>query len=498
MRALLFSLLTCCCATLFAQSITQGPVVGALTSSSARVYLRSPQAHTYKIELSPTEDFKQPLSFSGKARENLDNSAIIDVGNLQSNTRYYYRVYADEKLDSIHGNFRTFPNQGEKSEFTFVTGSCQETEDMKVFNVIPKYNPYFLLHTGDFTYPDYQIRPDYSADYATVAYSYQKRYDEKVMKQMLYTVPIDYLYDDNDYVGGGGGRYNKNFWHADRQGILKVDYSFDEPVFPPFWRTNVIKGYTDFFPGYELPDTSEGIFHSFVFGNAEFFFLDRCSARTYGESYAFKYDERWNRWSFDPPDDNCLFCQKQMTWLKEKLKNSKADWKFIVSGVPLNKALIKLIEAGIKIQKLHAKDYDGIHMAMGFSNYWPGYPAEMNAFYAWKDSNNIQDIIVISGDTHHNVMDDGTNAGMPEMNASGLSVAGTNLAYYMRLIGMVTGFNLKKEVWNQGGNGIGNKNFKNAFGKITIVGDQYVELSLIDEDNEVISSFRVPHSQKPK
>jgi hypothetical protein len=85
------------------------------------------------------------------------------------------------------------------------------------------------------------------------------------------------------------------------------------------------------------------------------------------------------------------------------------------------------------------------------------------------------------------------------MNASGLSVTGTVLAYYVGIVGKATGrFNIKKDVWNKGGNGIGNKNFKNAFGKIRVVENEYVELSLIDEDNEVISSFRVPFVEEKK
>jgi len=478
-----------------AQNISQGPVIGALTPHSARMYLRSLEPANLTVELLSVDDSIIVKQFSGHTRDHLDHSVIIDMNALKPNTRYYYKLYVNETLDSIIGDFRTFPEEGERGDWVLVTGSCQETKNMKVFKVIPKHDPYFLLHTGDYTYPDYQIRADYSADYETVAYSYHKRYDEKVMKDMLRYVPIDYLYDDNDYVGGGGGRYNKNFWHAERKGPFKVKYTFDEPVFPAFWRRNVIKGYVDFFPGYDMPDTSEGIYHSFVFGNAEFFFLDRCSAREYPASYAFHSEEKRNKWSFDSPDDNCLFCPKQMNWLKEGLKTSNADWKFLVSGVPLNKSLIKLVKAGIKLQRFHVKDYDGFHMAVGFSYYWPAYPAEMNDFYDFLETEQIKDVVVISGDTHHNVMDDGKNAGLPEMNASGMSVSGTKLAYYMKLIGKITGnFNLKRDVWNQGGNGIGNKNFKNAFGKVRIVRNEYVELSIIDEDNEVIASFRVPHS----
>jgi hypothetical protein len=73
------------------------------------------------------------------------------------------------------------------------------------------------------------------------------------------------------------------------------------------------------------------------------------------------------------------------------------------------------------------------------------------------------------------------------------------LAYYLKIVGKVTGlFNLKKEVWNQGGQGFGNKNFKNAFGKVRIVNNEYVEMSIVDEDNDVVSSFKVYHSSTAK
>jgi len=73
------------------------------------------------------------------------------------------------------------------------------------------------------------------------------------------------------------------------------------------------------------------------------------------------------------------------------------------------------------------------------------------------------------------------------------------LAYYLNLIGKLTfSYNIKKEIWDQGGNGLGNKNFKNAFGKVDIVSNEYVRLSIVDEDNHVISSFKVWHSSQDK
>ncbi|MCB0754842.1 MAG: alkaline phosphatase D family protein [Flavobacteriales bacterium] len=479
-----------------AQFITHGPVIGAVTDSSARMYLRTtiPNAQL-TLELVADDPFSIPFKVSASPVPRNDSSVVLGIEQLSSNTEYHYRIFVNQKPDTIAGSFRTFPAVGEKGEFTFVTGSCQETENMKVFDVMPLHNPYFLMHTGDYTYPDYQIAPDYSSTWDGMALSYRKRYDEKEMKYMLRSVPIDYVYDDNDYVGGSGGRFCKNDWKAHKENGRVVNEMF-APEFPPFWRRNTIKGYDEFFPHYPLVDTSEGIYHSFKFGNAEFFVIDRNSAKDRPNKDGFVYDEKKKKWRWDPPEGYALFGKKQMDWLKKSLKESDADWKFIVSGVPLNGACEKLIHAGVKIQNMSMKGFYGFHMAWGFSQYWAGFPEERNDFMQFLEDNDINDVIVISGDTHHNVMDDGSNAGLPELNASGLSVTGTELAYYLKLIGTFTFQYRMKKIWNQGGNGLGTKNLKNAFGKVSIVNDDYVELSIIDEDNAVISSFQVPHSSK--
>ncbi|HLP18920.1 MAG TPA: alkaline phosphatase D family protein, partial [Chitinophagales bacterium] len=327
------------------QYITHGPVIGALTASSASVYIRTQQCGKVLMELSQTADLEKSFSVSGITDSLRDKTIILKLNNLKPDTRYYYRVLFEGREDTIKGNFRTFPAEGAKGDYTFVTGSCQETPNMNVFYAIPRHEPYFMMHTGDFTYPDYQIKPDYSNNMDTVALSYQRRYDEKVMKQMLYTVPIDYVYDDNDYVGGDGGRYNKNDMHSYMQ-KGKVKTEFNSYPFPDSWRRNVIKGYDQYFPHYNLPDTSTGIFHSFKLGNAEFFVIDRCSNKVLPNAAAFKYDAKKNRWTYEPPPGYALFGKQQMDWLKRSLLESKADWKFIVSGGPLNGACSKLIKAG--------------------------------------------------------------------------------------------------------------------------------------------------------
>ncbi|MBL7778049.1 MAG: alkaline phosphatase D family protein [Chitinophagales bacterium] len=474
-----------------AQYITHGPVTGAVTANTCKVYARTSTASSIQLLVSNNENFTPVVTYHANTSSALDFSAIIQLSSLSSNTKYFLKVLVNGKEDAVRGSFRTFPATDEKGDFTFVTGSCQETENMKVFDAMPKCNPYFMMHTGDFTYPDYMIARNYADSHWGIDSSYRRRYNEKVMKEMLQTIPIDYVFDDDDYVGAGAGRYHINGFNSWRE-KGHIYYSMPADSFPPHWRRNVIKGYADYFPHYELPDTAEGIFHSFRFGNAEFFVLDRNSAKDYPDGACFKYDSLKRKWQFAPDSSLVLFGKKQMDWLKKSLLASTADWKFIVSGVPLNGACEKLIKAGVKIQQLHWKDWTGFQLALGFTRYWAGYPHERNDFMSFVKSNNLKNIIVISGDTHHSVMDDGTNAGLPEMNASGLSVATTELAKYLKLIGNGLGLYRWNNIWNKGGIGISSRECKNGFGKVRIVRNEFVEMSIVDEDNKTISTFQVP------
>jgi hypothetical protein len=183
-----------------------------------------------------------------------------------------------------------------------------------------------------------------------------------------------------------------------------------------------------------------------------------------------------------------------MQWLCNGLKCSTAHWKFIVSGVPLNRSVRKLILAGQAFQRWRLKGYSGFHLMQAMSSYWAAAPAEQADFFDFLEKENIRNVIVISGDTHFSALDDGRNAGLPELCASGLSVNpdDTRLLHYLDLLGRLTmRFRAKKGLWNHGGTGLGNRSHKNTFGKITLVGDQKVELSVVDEDGNIIARMDV-------
>jgi len=492
---LLFGAILCTAQSLFAQQLQYGPVFGAVTHQSARAVLATEGPARVELQLLSSKGDSVLHSAGGQTTAGNYFHLTLEFGELQPATRYPWRVLVNGQEHSVTGTLRSFPLPGTHGEFVFVSGSCQESPNMKTFDRMAEDQPWFLLHTGDYTYPDYQIQHDYSAYDSLMAESYRRRYTEDRMQEMLRHVPIDYIFDDNDYVGGGGGKHYKNE-NGSNVRLGQASHYFRAPRFPDFWRRNCIKGYADYFPAYPLVDTSVAIHHSFRFANAEFFFLDRNSAKPYPNSYAFTTNRKKTRIRFDPPEDHVLYGPEQMAWLREGLLRSEADWKFVVSGVPFNPAIRKLIKTGITFQNVGWGGNSGIRIAAGFANYWAGHPAEQDSFLAWCTRQQLQDVIFISGDTHHNVLDDGRNSFYPEMNASGLSVAGTHLAKALDWVGKITrGYNFQKGVWNSGGNGLDNSNYKNAYGRIRIQGSESVILEIVDEDGVVLGRVRVPHSQ---
>ncbi len=480
----------------FSQHITHGPVTGALTPTSARMYVRTDAAMPYTIEVSTETNFITLLSFSDSTLPELDNSRIVNLTGLQPYTKYYYRVIIDGNEEERQGSFTTFPEEGTKGHYLLTTGSCQETANMDVFDRMLELEPLMMLHTGDFTYPSYQMNNDYPENYTRAQQSWQRRYDEDRMKDMLLTVPIDYVADDDDNYDGNSGHYRTRITLDTSTGEVINGWSL-EPV-ADIARTNWFKSYVEYFPGYEMVDTSEGLYHSFKLGNAEFFFIDS-RATSDPASEAYVYDSVANHWSFAPDSNHRILSVNQMNWLKNSLAASVADWKFIVGGVPFNKSLRRLINFGVAAQSftfdLNGERGSGFRLAAGFSDYWAGYPYQQEELLNFLQTNAIKDVISISGDTHHNVMDDGTNSGLPELNASGLSVTNLQLAYWIDYYGQQLGQpHVIDSLWNGGGNGVENMNFNDAFGKIEIFEDDSVQLCIIDFEGTVISCMTIVNS----
>lgn len=476
-----------------AQYITHGPVLGGLTDSSLNIYLRTNTSQEFTIEIDQDSLFLNAVLMVDSTLSSRDNSTIIHIHGLNSNTIYFYRFRFGNDVDQRLGHFKTAPSIGESGNFSFVTGSCQETDNMKVYDVMPTYNPLFMLHMGDFTYPSYQLNNDYPSQWSSIELSYQKRYEEMVMKdKLLPFIPLAYMPDDDDNFGPNRSHHYSVVSTGSFPNLINT-FSLD--TISQVERDNCLKGYRSFFPGYPTVDTTEGHYHSFKIANAEFFILDtRSMADSPHEAYSYDVDS--NLWTFEPDMNHSILGENQMNWLLNGLSNSTAKWKFIATGVPFNPSMRRIIDAGVMAQgylfDIAGESGSGMRLSASLAGYWAGYPSDIEKLVNHVANNQIEGLIVISGDAHNNVMDDGTNSVFPELCASGLSVSSNELAYQMNEYAPLFGQPaVTDSLWNAGGNGLFNENFKNAFGRVEVFGEDSVTCCVIDEDNETLACMTI-------
>ena len=158
-----------------------------------------------------------------------------------------------------------------------------------------------------------------------------------------------------------------------------------------------------------------------------------------------------------------------------------------MSSVPFNTRLGAVIGLGILLQDsiyVDSRLPEGtraIAAAFEVADKWVGFPEDVDSVLNFIRINQVKNVIVLSGDSHTAAMDDGTNAGLPEIMAGGLDIPNSMEAWFLASLGL--------PMWNQGGQGLSTPNFNNAFGKVTVFGNDSVRLALVDENGDQFASY---------
>ena len=223
-------------------------------------------------------------------------------------------------------------------------------------------------------------------------------------------------------------------------------------------------------------------------GNVEFFMVDTRNSRMPRHD-AFLYDSINGNWTFEPDSINhSMLGVDQREWLLEGLQQSEADWKIMGSSVIFNAYYAEILKVALVFQGLEVniagQNGSGATLASNLSYNWVGYPADQQALLDAYDSGAISDLLIVSGDSHSSALDDGTNAGIPELTASGLSAGDEGVInYYVDSIGSLIGYPLVEEaLWNGGGNGVSNLNFNDSYGTIEVFGKDSLRYCAFDEN----------------
>jgi alkaline phosphatase D len=343
---------------------TDGPLVGAVTDTSAKIFARTDARATVRIEYSTDPSLASVTkSAQKKTLSASDFTVIAALSGLTPETTYYYRVTVDgaPQQSAPYPSFRTFPSPGAPREFTFAAlTDLEHAEDglpAPVYEKVEAEEPVLVLQLGDF---DHSV-PLTLGEMRTLHREardgpYPSGLD--FLTHIATRFPLFHVWDDHDY------------------GTNDSDKTFSG-------RADALQAFQEYYPLPALPN-SAGIWHKFTYATAEFFLLDLRSQRDPNAQAQGPTKSMLD-------GDNIQNGQKQ--WLKDGLLQSTATWKFVVTSVPMNKTA-----------KRARRDA------------WSGFENERSEILNFIRDNGIDGVVFLSGDLHSGGgIDDGTNSGCPEM-----------------------------------------------------------------------------------
>lgn len=375
--------------------LTHGPIVGAVTDSSADIWVRikipntskvqivtSPQAENLNQSTSPSVIVSSllPISYSTTPQSVWDYTWKGTVGHLSPNTKYYYTLDVNGQIlsaatypNSVYPSFKTYVTPGQKAEFKVVFYTDFFWNQDAIYNTFQFINrlkqltlpPAVVFLGGDLWHADAVIHVQSAVEFINNqrslfrrAYATNTGVFSYFHNDILSHYPLVHIMDDHD------------------TGVNNADGTFR-------YKTQSLQILQEYFPTYPLPVSGKGFWQKFSYGQADFFLLDVRSQRSpYTDSNS------------DP--NKTMLGKEQFQWLKQSLLQSKATWKFIYTGVVFNSTL-------------------------GKTDSWMGYMkerTELVRFLKGQSADNttaISGVIFISGDAHGGAIDDGTFADFPEM-----------------------------------------------------------------------------------
>lgn len=342
----LFLLSLVCCACIDARDpdgyprLIQGPMLGAVTSDAILIWTRASDELPVQLAYS-TDATMADARMTAPVRATRANKFVakIPVTGLEPNTTYYYRVYVGGEHDRYLKEgppltFRTAPGDDFRGRFTVAFGSCARLQNdpvQPIWDVVREWQPDLFFWLGDNVYGDTNA-PEILFE------ELMRQRDVVKLQPIIRQVPQLAIWDDHDF-----GLNNHDGSNPQKVANLRM--------------FTLAHGN----PSYGLPDTP-GLFFRWSYGGVDFIFLDG----------------RYHRDRNDKPDgpNKTQLGASQLSWLKQKLKDSDAPFKVLISG-------------GVFA---NAKGPTG--------DSWSAFLHERNTIFDFIRDEGIGGVVLLSGDTH--------------------------------------------------------------------------------------------------
>lgn len=365
-----------------------GVASGDPTASNVIIWTRvspdeeGPVAVTWKVSSDTT--FADTLAMGTFTTDaGRDYTVKVDVTGLESNTYYYYEFTALGK-NSVIGRTKTAPTADEADELRFGVVSCSsyETGYFNVYRKIFERNDVdAVLHLGDYIYeygandllggprahiPDYEIVE--LGDYRTRHAQHKLDADSRKMHQNF---PVIAVWDDHESAN--------NSWRdgADNHSEGSEGTWIDR-------KSASLQAYYEWMPLRKPDDDFERIFRKLSYGDiADIYMLD-----------TRLYDRDIQAGSMEEFDDEerTLIGESQMAWLQQEILNSDAKWQVIGQQVMMGQ---------LGIPNPLNQEFIAFN-----PDQWDGYAAERTRLYDFILENEIENMVVLTGDIHtHWAMD---------------------------------------------------------------------------------------------
>lgn len=285
------------------QELIHGPMLGSVTTTEARIWVRTVNEVPVKVSCGTSSDLAQ-VTHTARAQtsQQSDYTAVVSLDGLSPNTRYYYSLEVDNKALGEIYSFKTYPPAGSKStDISIVFGGGAGYNPPKfygeynerVWDTILTYQPSALLLLGDNVYID---DPKHTL---TQRYCYYRRHCRPEYRRLISATPVAAIWDDHDF--------GEDNWVGSCE-IDKPDWKM------PVWRV-FKENWNNFY--YGGGEEHPGVWFDFSIGDVQVFMLD---CRFYKSC------------KIDGYTTNLGAAQKQ--WLLDGLRNSTATFKILASPVP--------------------------------------------------------------------------------------------------------------------------------------------------------------------
>lgn len=344
--------------------MTHGPVVGGVSAKKAKVFLRTDQGASVKIQYGTAPNLLNSLmTVTFQTSSEKDFTKIIPLSGLSPKTTYYLNVLVDgvPQFSPPYPSFKTFPATTDPRRFKFIILTDFKTQ-RRVTEAFPTFlnasqeGAAFTFISGDFDHRDPETLFEKRRMFKDL-YNLNSLGLTDFVNGILRRMPIVHHWDDHD---AGGNNIDKTY---------------------PYWNRSY-RVFQEYVPTYNLPLVNYGIWQHFIYAHVDFFVLDNRSQRDL---------------NIDPDDENKsmldgdnLGPNGQLEWLKQGLLNSTARWKIIFSSVVTNTT---------------TKHGDS----------WAAFQTEWVNLKNFIHDNEISGVVFISGDLHMGGIDDGNASGFPEM-----------------------------------------------------------------------------------